>query len=282
MTVIFNASMLKLFDLFRLRTLNRYVEPFAMLNTVMQGIIKRLGIVMVLGLLWQCLAVLISSPDFPTFFAVLKSIHFHLTEGEMLANLAVTLKRVIISFSISMVLGVFFGVVMGTHNLINRFTDSLLIIALNVPALVTILLCYIWLGLAESAAITAVILNKVPTVIVMIREGARVVDQDLLAVARVYKLSASATFFKVFLPQLYPYMMAAARSGLSLVWKIVLVVELLGRSDGVGFALNTQFQFFDITGILAYTLAFISIILLIEALIFRPMDKIIAKGGKGD
>ncbi|MFT6898688.1 MAG: NitT/TauT family transport system permease protein [Paraglaciecola sp.] len=281
MTVIFNASRLKLFDPFRNRTLKRYVEPLGVLNSVMQGIMKRVGIIIVLGLLWQCLAVLISSPDFPTFFAVIKSIHFHLTEGEMVANLAITLKRVVISFTISMVLGVVFGVVMGTHNLVNRFTDSLLIIALNVPALVTILLCYIWLGLAESAAITAVILNKVPTVIVMIREGARVVDQDLLAVARVYKLSPSATFFKVFLPQLYPYMMAAARSGLSLVWKIVLVVELLGRSDGVGFALNTQFQFFDITGILAYTLAFISIILLIEALIFRPLDKVIAKGGKG-
>lgn len=281
MTVIFNDSRLKSFDPFKSRTLNRCVEPIGLLNVVMRGIMKRLGIIILLGLLWQCLALLIASPDFPSFFAVLKSIHFHLTEGEMVANLAITLKRVVISFTISMVLGVFFGVVMGTHNLLNRFTDSLLIIALNVPALVTILLCYIWLGLAESAAITAVILNKVPTVIVMIREGARVVDQDLLAVARVYKLSPRVTFFKVFLPQLYPYMMAAARSGLSLVWKIVLVVELLGRSDGVGFALNTLFQFFDITGILAYTLAFISIILLIEALFFRPLDKVIAKGGIG-
>lgn len=279
MKEIFNASSLKSLDPFINRMLKRCVESVIVLNEVMQGILKRLGIVIVLGLLWQCLAMLISSPDFPSFFAVIKSIHFHLTEGEMLSNLAITLKRVLISFSISMLFGIFIGVLMGTRNLLNRLTDSLLIIALNVPALVTILLCYIWLGLAESAAITAVILNKVPTVIVMIREGARVVDQDLIAVARVYKLSPSTTFFKVFLPQLYPYMMAAARSGLSLVWKIVLVVELLGRSDGVGFALNTQFQFFDITGILAYTLAFISIILLIEVLFFRPLDKIIAKGG---
>jgi NitT/TauT family transport system permease protein len=72
--------------------------------------------------------------------------------------------------------------------------------------------------------------------------------------------------------------MASARAGLSLIWKIVLVVELLGRSDGVGFALNTLFQFFDIAGILAYTFAFISIVLVIENLIFRPLDKLIARG----
>jgi NitT/TauT family transport system permease protein len=188
------------------------------------------------------------------------------------------LKRVGVSFVISMILGVLLGVMMGSYSRINKFTDTALIIALNVPALVTILLCYIWFGLVESAAIAAVVLNKVPTVVVMIREGARVVNQDLLAVAKVYRLSATTTFFKVFLPQLYPFIMASARSGLSLIWKIVLVVELLGRSDGVGFALNTQFQFFDISGILAYTCAFISIILCVEALIFRPIDKLIARG----
>ena len=197
----------------------------------------------------------------------------------MLLNLWVTLKRVAVSFVISMLLGVLIGVLMGTYTRFNKLTDTALIIALNVPALVTILLCYIWFGLVESAAIAAVVLNKVPTVVVMIREGARVVDSDLLAVAKLYRLSPGRTFLKVFLPQLYPFIMASARSGLSLIWKIVLVVELLGRSDGVGFALNTQFQYFDITGILAYTCAFISIILCVEAVVFRPIDKLIARGG---
>jgi NitT/TauT family transport system permease protein len=66
--------------------------------------------------------------------------------------------------------------------------------------------------------------------------------------------------------------MAAARSGLSLIWKIVLVVELLGRSDGVGFQLNTFFQFFDITSILAYTLVFVLVIYSIESLLMRPLE----------
>jgi NitT/TauT family transport system permease protein len=72
--------------------------------------------------------------------------------------------------------------------------------------------------------------------------------------------------------------MASARSGLSLIWKIVLVVEMLGRSDGVGFQLGTFFHFFDIAGILAYTFAFAAIILVIEGLIMRPLDRYIARG----
>ena len=67
--------------------------------------------------------------------------------------------------------------------------------------------------------------------------------------------------------------MSAARSGLSLIWKIVLVVELLGRSDGVGFKLYGFFQFFDISGILAYTLSFVAVIIFVEFVFVRPLEK---------
>ncbi|HRP98634.1 MAG TPA: ABC transporter permease subunit, partial [Rhodocyclaceae bacterium] len=80
-----------------------------------------------------------------------------------------------------------------------------------------------------------------------------------------------------YLPQLVPYLMAAARSGLSLIWKIVLVVELLGRSNGIGFQLNVFFQFFDIAGILAYTLVFAAVVLLVEAAAMRPLERRLTK-----
>lgn len=245
-------------------------------------VLLRVSVIIALSVLWQGTAWLIASPDFPSLYAVIKSLQFHFNEGEMVTNILITLRRVLLSFIIAMLLGGIIGIVMGVNTLFNKLTDSLLIIMLNIPALVTILLCYIWFGLVESAAVAAVVINKIPTVVVMIREGARTVDKDLLAVAKIYKLSASKTFFAVFLPQLYPFIIASARSGLSLIWKIVLVVELLGRSDGVGFALNTLFQFFDIAGILAYTFAFVVIILLIETLIFKPFDKLVARGTRFD
>jgi NitT/TauT family transport system permease protein len=70
-------------------------------------------------------------------------------------------------------------------------------------------------------------------------EPVRAIDQQLLQVGKVFKVPMLRSLFYIYMPQLYPYFMAAARSGLSLIWKIVLVVELLGRSDGVGFQLNT-------------------------------------------
>lgn len=231
--------------------------------------------------LWQGAALLLESANLPTISAVVSSFHSHISEGQMIDHLLITLFRVAISFAIAMFLGVLVGILMGAYPNLDKAGDSLLVIALNIPALVTILLCYIWFGLVEASAIAAVAINKIPTVIVMIREGARVVDRDLLQVGTIYRISPLRFFFKVYLPQLYPFIMASARSGLSLIWKVVLVVELLGRSDGVGFQLGSFFHFFDIASILAYTLAFAAIILLIEGLIMRPLDRYIARGGYG-
>ncbi len=209
--------------------------------------------------------------------AVLGRLSEEFASGELTEHLSITLLRVATAFAIAMLVGTAFGMLMGSKTAWNNVLDALLIIGLNIPALVTIVLCYLWLGLTEAAAVVAVALNKIPTVVVTVREGARAVDQDLMEVARAYRLSRLTTLRRVFAPQLYPYLMAAARSGLALIWKIVLVVELLGRSDGVGFQIGTFFQFFDITSILAYTLAFAAVVYVIEALVMQPIDRHIAR-----
>jgi NitT/TauT family transport system permease protein len=75
------------------------------------------------------------------------------------------------------------------------------------------------------------------------------------------------------MPQVAPYFAAAARSGLSLVWKIVLVVELLGRPNGVGFEMGTAFQLFDVTRIIAYALVFVVVMLTIETVLVQPLER---------
>jgi NitT/TauT family transport system permease protein len=75
------------------------------------------------------------------------------------------------------------------------------------------------------------------------------------------------------LPELFPFIIAAARSGLALIWKIVLVVELLGRGNGVGFQIGTFFNLFDVASILAYTIAFVAVIQFIELAILRPLER---------
>ena len=67
--------------------------------------------------------------------------------------------------------------------------------------------------------------------------------------------------------------MAAARGGISLIWKIVLVVELLGRSNGIGYKLNEFFNLFDIASLFAYTLSFVTVMIIVEYSIISPIER---------
>ena len=223
-------------------------------------------------LLWAVIAAIADSSLLPGPWEVARNMVVHLREGDLLYHTGVTLTRVAVAFVISMIIGTVIGIFMGHSRTMDTFFDGWLVLGLNVPALVIIILCYIWFGLTEVAVVVAVAINKIPLVVVTVREGARAVDRELLQVAQVYRLSRTRTLFKVYLPQLYPYFMVAARSGLSLIWKIVLVVELLGRSNGVGFQLHSFFQFFDISSILAYTLAFVGVVLFFEMAVLRPLE----------
>ena len=222
---------------------------------------------------WQGLAAYLSSNTLPTPEKVAKVFWQACVTGELPFHLGVTLLRLVVSFSIAMLLGCAMGIVLGRNKKLDAFFDNWLVIFLNVPALVTIILCYVWFGLVESAAILAVVINKLPNVIVTIREGTRALDQDLLDMARCYHFSRRKTLVHVIWPQLHPFIMGATRSGLALIWKIILVVELLGRSNGMGYQLHLFFQLFDVASILAYTVAFVAVIQLIEVIILKPLDK---------
>ncbi len=223
-------------------------------------------------LVWTAVAAVADSSMLPNPGEVGVNMVVHLREGDLIYHTGITLARVAVAFVISMIIGTMIGIFMGYSKTMDTFFDGWLVLGLNIPALVIIILCYIWFGLTEVAAIVAVAINKIPLVVVTVREGARAVDRELLQVAQVYRLSRTKTLLKAYLPQLYPYLMAAARSGLAMIWKIVLVVELLGRSSGVGFQLQLFFNFWDISSILAYSLAFIGVVLFFEMAVLRPLE----------
>ena len=226
---------------------------------------------LVLG--WAAIAAILQSRYLPSPAEVARLFVVELAAGDLLRNVAITLARVAAAALIAFVIGTAIGILLGRHRDADRFFDSWLIFFLNVPALITIVLCYLWIGLDEAAAITAVALNKIPNVAVTLREGARALDPQYDEMANVFRFDRLKRLRHVLLPQLEPYLAAAARSGLALIWKIVLVAELLGRSNGVGFQLGTYFQLFDVASILAYAIAFIAVVQLIEWGLLMPLER---------
>jgi NitT/TauT family transport system permease protein len=226
---------------------------------------------------WWIAALVVGDAMLPGPLAVANAIVTEARSGALFLHLGATLARVALSFTLAMTLGTALGLAMGRSRVVDRIADPWMLILLNLPALVVIVLAYIWAGLTEAAAIAAVAVNKLPNTAVTVREGARALDRNLDEMARVFRMPGWTVFRDVTLPQLAPYLAASARSGLSLVWKIVLVVELLGRPNGVGFEIGVAFQLFDVTRILAYALSFTAIVLAIESLLVQPFERRVSR-----
>jgi NitT/TauT family transport system permease protein len=235
--------------------------------------IRRFSSILLLVLIWYVTAMWWQNSMLPPPNLVLSLIWQEFLNGQLWHHLSATLLRVLISFIIAMLLGSVIGILMGRSKITDQLLDPWLIVFLNIPALVTIILSYVWFGLEELTAIFAIAVNKIPNVVVTMREGARTLDKDYQEMARSFNLGRRKTLLYITLPQLLPFFTVAARSGIALIWKIVLVVELLGRSNGVGFQLHLYFQLFDVTGILAYSLSFILIMLFIEYGFLQPLER---------
>ena len=223
--------------------------------------------------IWQVLAMAFPSRLFPTPIAVAVELWDLTLHGKLLADLGKTLLRAITAFVIAMAIGVAIGIALGRVRWADRLFSSWVVVGLNLPAIVIAIALYIWLGLTETALIVAVVLNKIPLVIVNIREGVRSFSRDYDELAAAFRMPLGRRLRLIFVPQLMPFVLAAARTGLSLIWKIVLVFEVLGSDGGVGFRVSVFFQFFDIKGLLAYTVAFILVVLAFEYLVMRPIER---------
>src|SRR3546814_3674264 len=114
-----------------------------------------------------------------------------------------------------MAVGAAIGVAMGQHSRLDRLLDPWIILLINIPALVVIVLCYIWISLTEAAAVTAVALNKIPNVVVTLREGARALDADLMEMAQAFRFSRLKLLRHVVLPQLFPFRSVGWGKGVS-------------------------------------------------------------------
>ncbi|TWA86565.1 NitT/TauT family transport system permease protein [Azospirillum brasilense] len=237
---------------------------------------RRLAPVLSLALLvglWAVAAELAASRSLPGPAAVLSVLVREAADGALFHHLGITLARMAAAFVIAMSIGSALGILLGRSATADRLFGLWLTVFLNIPALVVIVLAYVWFGLTEAAAVGAVAVNKIPNVVVVLREGTRAIDEQYVEMARTFRMARSDVLRHVLLPQLTPYFAAAARSGLALIWKIVLVVELLGRSDGVGFQIHLFFQMFDVAGILAYTVAFVAVVQLLELCVLQPVEQ---------
>src|SRR5204862_1375214 len=103
-----------------------------------------------------------------------------------------------------MTLGIAFGAAMGLSRRGEVFLDAWVMVGLTIPAIVYSIICLLWFGLNDFAAIAAIGIAAFPTVAIAIWQGIKGIDTQLVGMATAFHISRSDIFRKIVFPQLLP------------------------------------------------------------------------------
>ena len=194
-------------------------------------------------------------------------------QGDVLPHLAITLLRVVGGLALAMLIGVPVGILMGINHRAEKVLDIWVMVGLTVPSLCYAIICFILIGLNELATVVAIGLTAAPSIAINLWEGVKTIDFKLVQMARIFEVGRAKILARVLLPQVMPFVMASVRMGLGIVWKIAVLVELIGRPNGVGFKLFYWYQLADMAQVLALTLLFTLVMLAIEMAILKQLEQ---------
>ena len=217
-----------------------------------------------IAVLWELASRSTASPLVPSVGEVGDEILRLLRDGEAFRQIGITLLRISLGFAAAFVIALVGGIFAARNLTFRRFCEPALILGLTVPGLVWSLLCVIWFGVGLLAPTVAIALGIVPVMMLHVIHGMRSIDGELIEMVTVFQLSTRDRLTMMWIPGLVPHLIAGARVGLSLAWKVIVLVELFGLSNGVGYQLNAEFSSQNVAGVLAWTVIFWVVMVVIE------------------
>jgi NitT/TauT family transport system permease protein len=187
-----------------------------------------------------------------------------ISDGTFVFHMYQSLRRVFVGSLIAMFFSVGIGIYMGTVIAGERFFQPLVVLGLTIPGLMWALIAVMLFGINEFSPYFAVTVTIFPMLVINIWAGVKSLDKELMDMSHVFHFTKWMKIAQVILPQLVPNIFAATRYGLGLAWKVVVVVEMFGTSNGVGYQVMKSYQVFNMEGVIAWTLTFVLAMIVIE------------------
>lgn len=189
------------------------------------------------------------------------------TSGQFAGPLWESLTRTAIGFAVGFLSGMAIGIATAKAQWFSISTAPLLNVVLFAPTLVIIYLGIVMLGakIITIAVITGLVVG--PNVAIYMRDVMRDFDPELVDMADSFRVRSAQRVRDMYLPYLVPPMLASARIGFSMSWKVVMLSEVFGMPGGLGFQIRSNYTIFNLTMLMAWLAIFVLALLIIEQLI---------------
>lgn len=221
---------------------------------------------------WEVMTRVTASPLVPGVGEVVDEMRRIVFSGLAIKQIGITFGRILLGFGAAFVVSLVVGIAAARNSFVRRFVNPAIILGLTVPGLVWALLCVIWFGVSLTTPVVAIALGVAPVMVLHVVQGMHAVDAEIVEMAYVFKLSARDKIVHIWIPSLIPHLVGGSRVGLSLAWKVIVLVELFGLSNGVGYQLNSEFSSQNVAGVLAWTIVFWAVMIAMEYGVLQALE----------
>jgi len=224
-------------------------------------------------LLWQLLASTVPSYTFPKpleLLSVTATVVSGGTEFSLLTNYGYTLLRIFVATVVCLAAGIGAGIIMGLSDRAKGYLYVYALMTFAFPSIIWALLGVLWFGLTTILVpVFAVFMIVTPYVAIIIEEGMQDLDTDLVKMGNSFDANSDQLWKDVYIPHLQPHIFASTRLTFTLAWKITIVAEIFGTSNGVGQIVMFYFEQLSNDMILAWAVPMMIFMYGVEKLLRR-------------
>lgn len=213
------------------------------------------------------LADTISSPSL-----VALSLYEMYVTGIWWTHISATLPRVLYGFALTLIVGTVLGVATGMSGFWEKAFQDYVTVGLALPSLFVVIFAAMWFGVSDVTPMVAAAVISFPFLTQEVYEGVKNIDSDLLEMAASFEVSRRRSIWRIIVQSVLPQWFGGARYSFSLSWKITTLAELIAAESGVGFMIGYALDRLSLTDVLAWTVMFTALMLVLEYGVLRQIE----------
>ena len=167
------------------------------------------------------------------------------TDGRLKSDMVYSGTNFAIGVGLAIVSGVACGVIIGWYRRLAMVFEPFLTALYSTPRVALVPLILIWFGIGMWSKVFIVFINAFFPVLLNTIGGVKAIDADLLRAARSFRASDWQIFTTIVIPGSVPFILTGVRQAVALGLIGVVVGEMFGGSEGIGYMVNYGGQTFQ-------------------------------------
>ncbi|ADD68942.1 binding-protein-dependent transport systems inner membrane component [Denitrovibrio acetiphilus DSM 12809] len=229
--------------------------------------------VLALIVCWQVLSlflheIVVASPS-DTLISLIRL----LSDDEFYHSLFLTVYRLFAGILAGSMAGLILGIAAGLNNTLKNILEPFGWVLMSIPPVIVTMLAMLWFGMGSFMVIFIASLLLVPFVYFNALKGMEMVDDNLLSMAKLYKYNFFMLLRHIYLPAISSHVLAGMTIVMGSGIRVVVLAELLGASDGIGFEVVTARSSIEVESIFAWAVVTLLIAACLEYVVLNPIQK---------